>query len=48
MVQVASNKKIDKPKMVFETRQEAIAFKQQELFDLVPLEKLKEILLKRN
>ena len=47
MVQVASNKKIDKTKMVFETRQEAIAFKQKELFDVVPLERLKEILSKR-
>ena len=46
MVQVDSNKKIDKSKMVFETRQEAIAFKQRELFE-VPLEKLKEILSKR-
>ena len=42
-----SNKKREQPKQVFKTSEELCAFKQQELFDLVHLEKLKEILLKR-
>ena len=47
MVKVASNKKISQPKRVFDTAEEAVAFKRQQLFDIVPLEKLKEILLNR-
>jgi hypothetical protein len=42
-----SNKKKEQPKMVFKTSEEASAYKRQQLFDIVPLEKLKEILLKR-
>ena len=47
MVKVASNKKINQPKMVFKTTEELVAHKRQQLFDIVPLEKLKEILSKR-
>ncbi len=47
MVKVASNKKINQPKLVFDTAEEAVAYKRQQLFDIVPLEKLKEILSKR-
>jgi hypothetical protein len=42
-----SNKKREQPKIVFKTAEEATAYKRQQLFDIVPLEKLKEILLKR-
>ena len=47
MVKVASNKKIEQSKIVFKTTEELVAYKRQQLFDIVPLEKLKEILLKR-
>lgn len=42
-----SNKKREEPKMVFKSAEEATTFKRQQLFDIVPLEKLKEILSKR-
>ena len=42
-----SNKKKEQPKQVFKTTEELIEFKRQELYAIVPLEKLKEILLKR-
>ncbi len=42
-----SNKKKEQPKMVFKTTEELLAYKRQQLFDIVPLEKLKEILLNR-
>lgn len=47
MVKIASNKKIDHSKMVFKTTEELVAYKRQQLFDIIPLEKLKEILSKR-
>ena len=47
MVKISSNKKIEHPKQVFKTVEEAVEFKRQELYKIVPLEKLKEILLKR-
>ena len=42
-----SNKKKEQPKQLFNTVEEAVEFKRQELFKIVPLEKLKEILSKR-
>ena len=41
-----SNKKKEQPKQVFKTTEELIEFKRQELYAIVPLEKLKEILSK--
>ena len=42
-----SNKKKEQPKQVFKTTEELIEFKRQELYAIIPLEKLKEILSKR-
>ena len=42
-----SDKKKDQPKQVFKTTEELIEFKRQELYAIIPLEKLKEILSKR-
>ena len=47
MVKISSNKKNEYPKQVFKTVEEAVEYKRQELYKIVPLEKLKEILLKR-
>jgi hypothetical protein len=40
-----SNKKIEQPKLVFKTAEEASEYKRQELYKIVPREKLREILL---